>query len=438
MYLSSVIANYPIMLLECYVLYRLYGHMLTYKYNQKYRFLSLLLPLSFSILRYQISITSLNNNTVIDICTMVAAYASIFLCGLIFYTNSIAARFLWTVIYLLVISLSDLTTLIIFSAIGFSSNEILQTNSLYFASSMVSKITALIIVEVIGHLKRKNLMFPQFAKIEIISIICLNIILIIFSAQIFRSNKDMLNKNTVLTILFLLCFNISILTFFIIFRLSKKAEEDLEEKLLIQQLEMENKMNIDMANMVENLRSLRHDMNNHIIVMKNLIHTNQYTTLQEYIDDMCDEVSPANDFIFIKDRALSALLYNKALSAKLKQIEFDTLISVEAFDIPDKDMCSLLGNLLDNAIEAAEKVPDNKYIQLIMCKKGSVYYIECSNTFCEMPIIKNNNFISSKESQSLHGIGTKNIRSIVNKYSGSIEFTYYDLFKAKISLPCLS
>lgn len=164
MYLLSIISNYPVMLMECYVLYRLYGHMLTYKYNPKYRFLSMLLPLLATILRYHISLTSLNNNAVIDICTLVVIYISIFLCGLIFYIDSIAARFLWTIIYLLIISLSELTTLIILSVIGFSSNEILQTVSLYFVSSMVSKVTALIIVEAIGHLRKKNLMFPRFAK----------------------------------------------------------------------------------------------------------------------------------------------------------------------------------------------------------------------------------------------------------------------------------
>ncbi len=435
-FLLSVFASYAVMILQFFVLYRLYGHTLTYKYNPKYRFLSILLPLLISIIRFHISLAGLIHNSISDLAAMAVLYISVFLCGILFYSDSIASKFLWTIIYFLIIALCEVLTLIIFQVFGFSSTDLLQSEALYYSSGLISKAAAFIPVELIRPLRKKTLMFPRFARLEIISIIFINLFLIVYSVYIFHSDTTALSKNTVLSLLFLLCFLISVLTFVIIFRLSGKAEEDLEEKLLIQQLEMENKLNNDMTNVVEKLRSLRHDMNNHVLVLQNLVHSKQYDILQEYLDDMCGEVSPANDFIFIKNKALSALLYNKSLNARLKNIEFETVISVDGFDIPDKDMCTLLGNLLDNAIEAAEKVLDNKYIQLILSKKDSDYYIECSNTFREMPVIVKNTFITSKVSKELHGFGMKNIQSIVHKYSGTMEYSYYDLFKVKITLPC--
>lgn len=424
------------MFIESIILYFLFVQRLTYKFNPKYRLFSMLIPLSAMIIRYHLSLLGLIKSASFNTLGAIIIFLSIFATAVFFYTDSITAKFLWSVIFLLIISLSDLMSIFLFSIVGFAPDEIIQSNILFFASSLLSKAISFLIVGIMGHLRKHNLMFPRYARTEIISIIIINLFLLVFSVQIFQSSEIKIDKMVILQLLFLLCFIISILTLVIVFKLSKKAEEDLEKKLTLQQLEMENKLNNDMTNVVETLRSLRHDMNNHVVVLKNLIYTKQYEILREYIDDICDEISPANDFIFIKNKALSALLYNKSVNAKMRQIDFETLISVDFIDIQEKDLCSLMGNLLDNAIEACEKVHDNKYIYLSMYTKNNCYHIECNNTFTDAPVIANNTFISSKKSRVLHGIGFKNMKAIVTKYSGTLECTYYDLFKVKIILPC--
>lgn len=423
------------MLMECFILYFLFGQRLTYKFNPRYRIISILLPLSVMVFRYHLSLIDLLDFSFVNTLGTIAVYITILAYAFIFYKEFISAKFLWSVIFLLILSLSELMTIFLFSAVGFTSDRIIQSNSLYLASSIISKTIAIFIVGIMGHLKRRNLVFPRFARAEIISIIAINLILLIFSVQMFQSPQLTINKTIILNLLFLLTFIISVITLIIIFKLSKKAEEDLEKRLILQQLEMENKLNNDMTNVVETLRGLRHDMNNHIMVFKNLIDLKQYDVLQEYIDDICDEISPANDFIFLKNKALSALLYNKSINAKLKNIDFETLISIDFIEIPEKDLCSLIGNLLDNAIEACERVEDNPFIKLSIYTKSSCYHIECSNTFAVTPVIANNTLISTKKSKVLHGIGFKNMKTIVTKYNGTLEYSYYDLFKVKIIFP---
>lgn len=431
----STLSNYIPMCLDCYIIYHLFGYTLSYKYNSKYRFLSILPILFISILRYQLAETSLINNSIYNFTDTILLYSIIFFCGIFFYKNPITTKILWTVISLLVLALGEVTVFMLIRLVNIQVSEIQHNQEMYMIVAVATKIVALFIVELIGHFRRKTLIIPRYAMFEIYSIIGINFFLIIFSVWIFQSNNEILNKDTILTLLFVLCFTISILTFTIIFKFSQKAEEDLEEKLRLQQLEMENKMNMDMTNVIENLRSLRHDMNNHISVLKGLVNTCQYDDLRNYVDEIYNDISPANEFVFTHNKALSALLYNKMLSAKLKHIEFEPIISISDCSIPDKDMCSLLGNLLDNAIEAAEKVKDNKYIELIIGHKNDCYFIQCNNTFQNVPLHINGNFVSFKPHKELHGIGTKNIKSIVEKYGGSLLISYEDLFRVEITLP---
>lgn len=433
--LIILLCNYIPMCLDCYIIYRLWKHTLIYKFQSKFQIISVLPILIISILRYHLAQTTLMENPTFNISYSLLLYIIIFSCSIFFHKNMLTAKILWTIIAFLILALGEVTVLMSIKLLNIATSSILQNPQLYITVAIATKICALLIVELIIRLKPRTLILPRYAHCEMYGIIGINLFLILFSVQIFHSGTKAVNKDTMLSLLFLLCFIISILTFSIIFKLSQKAEEELEEKLLIQKLEMENKMNADMTNMVENLRSLRHDMNNHIGVMSGLVHAKQYDALKEYIDEIYHDISPANEFIFTHNKALSALLYNKILNTRLKGIEFDPVIRITDCNIATKDICSLLGNLLDNAIEAAEKAENQKYIELVISQKNSSYIIQCSNTFRDIPIKINDNFITSKKSKNLHGIGIKNIKAIVNKYGGSLLISYTDLFRVKIILP---
>lgn len=433
--LVFTLLDYIPMCLDCYVIYRLLGYTLTYQYTPKYRFFSIVPILLISILRYHLAMTPFIERTWYNVCDTVLLYAVIFSCSIFFYKNSITARILWTVITILILALGETAVLMLLKLLGIPISSVQQNQQLYIITAIAAKVIALLIVEATGRLRFKTLSIPRYVIFEFCGIIVINLFLLVFSVRVFQTDTAIISKDTMLTLLLLLCFTMSALTFTIIFKLSRKAKEELEEKLRIQQLEMENTMNLNMANVVESLRSLRHDMNNHIGALKGLVYAEEYDELRKYIDELYQDISPANEFVFIHNKALSALLYNKTLNAKLKQITFEPVISISDCNIPDKDMCALLGNLLDNAIEAAEKAEDSKYIELLICQKDNAYSIQCSNTFESMPVIMNGNFISSKKDKNLHGIGIKNIKAIVEKYGGTLSISYTDLFCVDITLP---
>lgn len=84
-------------------------------------------------------------------------------------------------------------------------------------------------------------------------------------------------------------------------------------------------------------------------------------------------------------------------------------------------MVSLFGNLLDNAIEACERMKGgDRWIQIQISRQKEILNIEISNSIEKVPEEKNEEFISSKENKKLHGYGMKSVRRIVERYTGEI------------------
>lgn len=81
-------------------------------------------------------------------------------------------------------------------------------------------------------------------------------------------------------------------------------------------------------------------------------------------------------------------------------------------------MTALLGNLLDNALEACDKMePQDRWIQIVIRQMGNASFIKVSNTCAQKPERIGEEFVSGKQG-TLHGIGTKSIREIVERYGG--------------------
>lgn len=93
----------------------------------------------------------------------------------------------------------------------------------------------------------------------------------------------------------------------------------------------------------------------------------------------------------------------------------------------DREIISLFGNLLDNALEACEKINDKeRWIKIKIKKKNLLLYIEIANALEEMPKQIQKEFVSNKKDNGLHGYGMKNIQDIVKKYDGIFEYKVYE------------
>ena len=115
-------------------------------------------------------------------------------------------------------------------------------------------------------------------------------------------------------------------------------------------------------------------------------------------------------------------------------ITFDSEQLTNSFPLSDYDLCSLIGNILDNAIEAS-KDADNPYISFSIKKEGNCCIIQCNNTFLNPPKIINNRFQTTKHNKKTHGIGTQIIKSIAYNNNGTAVFNIDTLFCVTVSIP---
>ena len=136
---------------------------------------------------------------------------------------------------------------------------------------------------------------------------------------------------------------------------------------------------------------------------------------------------------------LDLLIQARALYCQAKKIELTTLIDGNIFtELDPNDVYSLFMNVIDNAVEAAEKVaePSKRVISLKASKKQGYIVITERNYFVGKVIQNSDGSLkTSKEDSSMHGFGTKSIAYIVNKYGGTLHYgTSDDIFELKVVL----
>lgn len=156
------------------------------------------------------------------------------------------------------------------------------------------------------------------------------------------------------------------------------------------------------------LRKIKHDLKNYKSVLENVDRKKQYN---EFIDEIFLEVN--NDYIETKNIFIDACLYAK--KQEFKEVTFKYDILINGLEINDKDITSLLFNLLDNACN--EAMLTDKNVSLVMKYYNGVLVIKVTNKCLKKP-----SFVSDKGFG--HGYGLKIINSIVNKYHGFIDYNY--------------
>ena len=197
---------------------------------------------------------------------------------------------------------------------------------------------------------------------------------------------------------------------------------DMEKKLSDMQYDYEKQQ--DMAEEVrriqEQIRALKHDMKNHTLVILSYLEENRIKEARDYAGEILDKLNKMYTYVNVGNSLLNYIINNKLSRAKERGMEIKAEIENLAFDYMDSvDFSALLNNLLDNAILGASESQDKKLEVQIMAKKG-FDIITVKNSIDESVLAKNPEFVSTKEEPG-HGYGMKQIRSIVEKYQGSID-----------------
>lgn len=208
-----------------------------------------------------------------------------------------------------------------------------------------------------------------------------------------------------------------ILMFLLFDRSAHTARVNYEQNLLIQEGVLKETYYKEIDANDQEMRKIKHDFKNQLIVLCDLME-NDAETARESLHDILDEVIHVDDTVYTNNRALNAICNVKFSHAMKLGIDVKCEISLpDEIGIDYGEMGILYGNLLDNAIEACERINgDDKSIFLdTYIINGNRLVIILKNT---KPDGINKRLLTTKPDKVNHGFGIKSVKKIVNKYSG--------------------
>ena len=132
-----------------------------------------------------------------------------------------------------------------------------------------------------------------------------------------------------------------------------------------------------------------------------------------------------DDIIACNQEVLNLVVNLKGYEANQKGIRLITDIDDFEYGMVDEtDLWNIMMNLLDNAIEASEQVVHkDKWINITLKKKKGMLIIKVENSMEKELIVKDGNYLSDKDNDSIHGLGIKSVKAIVEKYEGEAEWS---------------
>ncbi len=188
------------------------------------------------------------------------------------------------------------------------------------------------------------------------------------------------------------------------------------------QLDMQNAYYHELSEQVSKARQSRHDMKHHMAAIQRYIETDDKLGLQDYCYDFSAEISA--DYIpYTGNAAADGVIYHYAKNAKENKIRFEMQGRIKSKKLSDVDLCSLLGNALDNAITGCLTIKTDRYISVVAESNKHNLTIMVTNSFDGI-INKNKETVLSRKADGRHGVGLTSMKSVCEKYGGSMDIDY--------------
>lgn len=201
----------------------------------------------------------------------------------------------------------------------------------------------------------------------------------------------------------------------------KRKEMQVRMELLMSQNEMLEQNYMQVNDFYSRNAKLYHDMNHHFDAIYHMLQTDDSERAKEYIKSLRAAEADADYKYQAKSgiNVIDAVLCEMSRKSQVKGIHYTEKISVLPYDlgIESKDLCSLLANLLTNALEAAEHE-----MSVELKKIRETLLITVENDYAVAPVVVNGKFVTSKKDKTQHGWGTQIVEQIVEKYEGSVEY----------------
>lgn len=386
------------------------------KYKYKYKFVLSLIVMSFMFIIAYFVDEKLILQTVLLLAVTIL-YSYIFLKGNRVYQITTCCMIL------IVMSTINIVTIQIVAIFTRSSVQYLIYPGTFerIIALLISKLVLMILAYVlIQKVNKKTNLNKQEMIIIVVYLLAMSVISVILLYMV--ANLDMeLTKQLEMLLVTVLLISTTVLAFVLISKINKQKEYYLVNKILKLQLDEQKNNVIRTMHMYDDATSLKHDIDRYILTFLAMLQNNE---VEETIKNMEELVKRKlnNNAIYIKDNnIINAVLNEKSSKCSQNYINMKVKITSIVSEQKELEIAIMLSNLLDNAIEAEQKIDEDRKIDVNIFEYNSIYNIIIKNRIMESVLQKNPKLRTDKKDKKEHGIGLKSVKDTVEKFNGDLK-----------------
>lgn len=223
--------------------------------------------------------------------------------------------------------------------------------------------------------------------------------------------------------------------------IAKRMRELIEQTREIRRYEDELSYLEQLEKKEEKHSEFIHNMNHYLKAIGELAREEHCEQIVRLMEELNMDLIQNERIIYTHHKVVNAVLAEKAGEAAENGIDFDVYVEpgVRFGEAADSELVAMLGNLLDNAMEAVKHCVDKKRkvtVRIYMEKEGRMCVVKIVNYFAAKPQLHKSGFISSKRERGLHGIGIKSVEHTARRYGGYLQcLIEEECFSAVLILP---
>lgn len=302
------------------------------------------------------------------------------------------------------------------------------------SSKLVYYIICVVLANLFSKRKRQNKNKSIFWVLLIMPLTSIVVLLAIRYAT-FQANLSY-SMNIIFSVASALLLISNIIIFFIYEASISNAEKLFEFQTIEQKKEIDKQYFDILEKNNKDLKIFTHDIKNHLEQISNLTEDKE---ISNYISKLYGAVNQYSNVALSGNKTLDIIIskYNTICSNKNIDITFDVK-TCNLSDVDSTDLTSILNNLLDNAVESAEKCIYKRNIIVEIYTKQAFEVVKIQNSCDIAPNIRNKKLLTSKNDKSIHGLGIESVKRTLKKYNGIFEWIYDDtkmIFETTIAIP---
>lgn len=230
----------------------------------------------------------------------------------------------------------------------------------------------------------------------------------------------------------------TLLIFFSYYLIARSIAQTRRHHQLEKQLALQRDHYQNLNNSIAAAKTARHDLRHHLVTILSFLNSHDSIGAQEYLNKLCTSYDDSSIPLPCKNQSAAALIFHYLKLGKQENISFSNNTYIpNDLSIDDLDLCIILGNCLENAIEACTTInnAELRFIDLKATLSKGYLIISIVNSYNgDLQQDDNHNFLSTKAGPD-HGIGLSSVKTLVKKYQGQCSFfPEQGVFKVYLSL----